>query len=266
MRATKAICLFISTLSVGLVLGITAFLLAHGGSSITWDFLTKPPSGFPLGAEGGIAPAIAGTLCLGVVAVCSGGLMALGTAIYLSDLRRQGILATVVRLSVTLIAGTPSIVLGLFGYSFFVVTAGMGISLLSAGLVLGIMIYPYMEVRFESSIRRHSKILLIPAMSIGMSRSWGMMHLVLPAARKDLWSAVAQATGFAIGATAPIMFTGAVFHTGMPSGLSSPVMALPVHLYILVSQGIAPEKAYGTALVLTAIVFIVNFLSYGRKR
>ncbi|MCF4151212.1 phosphate ABC transporter permease [Dethiosulfovibrio sp. F2B] len=255
----------VSVVSLGTVLGMIGFLVLRGAPSLSFDFLTGEPAGFPLGADGGIAPAIAGTLCLGAVAALSGGFLALGTSLYLSDRKNKGILAASIRFAVTLIAGTPSIVLGLFGYSFLVVTAGFGVCLLSAGLVLGVMIFPYMEVRFEASFRRHGDVLLIPSAALGVSRTWGMIHLVIPACGGELLSALAQSVGFAMGAAAPIMFTGAVLHTGMPSGLTDPVMALPLHLYILVGQGISYENAYGTALVLTVMVFFLNLVAAFRK-
>ncbi len=254
-----------SVVTFGTVLGMIGFLALRGAPSLSLDFLTGEPAGFPLGVEGGIAPAIAGTLCLGAVAAFSGGFLAMGTSLYLSDSRRKGILPSSIRMAVNLIAGTPSIVLGLFGYSFLVVKAGLGVCLLSAGLVLGVMIFPYMEVRFEESLRRHGDVLLLPSAALGVSRAWGMTHLVIPACGGELLSALAQAVGFAMGAAAPIMFTGAVLHTGMPSGFTDPVMALPLHLYILVGQGISYENAYGTALVLTAMVFFLNLVAAFRR-
>lgn len=96
---------------------------------------------------------------------------------------------------------------------------------------------------------------------LGISKAYTIFKLILPICKKDIISAITLAGGFAMGAAAPIILTGAVIFAPIPKSLSSPVMALPFHLYILTGEGISLEKAYGTALVLIMILLIINIIS-----
>ena len=85
---------------------------------------------------------------------------------------------------------------------------------------------------------------------------------MLPACRGELISALILGACYAMGATAPMMFTGAVAYASAPTSLLEPAMALPMHLYLLVSQGATSmDTAYGTAFVMMAVIFASNLLA-----
>ena len=158
-------------------------------------------------------------------------------------------------------AGVPSIVLGLFGYTLLVLYLRLGRTLLSGGITLGIMIFPYIQVRVEKTLKEVDKDIIDSSYALGVSKVYTLFKLILPICKADIVSAITLAGGFAMGATAPIILTAAVMFAPIPKSLSSPVMALPFHLYILTGEGISLEKAYGTALVLILILLIINILS-----
>ena len=260
---------FACGLAFGLVIAIIALLAFESRGVLTAGFLTQAPSGLPIGREGGVGPAILGSLLLGGTACLFGSILGLSVAMRLAFGRPPDFEAAVLRMSVRITAGIPSIVLGLFGAAFLVSRLRMGLSLLAAGIVLGIMIFPFIEVRAEEAFLRERTRLFAPSLALGVGRYATVFRLVVPACLPDLVSAAAQAAGFAMGATAPVMFTGAVFYSSAPLGPLSPVTALPLHLYILVSQGLSFDRAAATALVLVAIVLILNaaaFLLSGRTR
>ena len=260
---------FACGLAFGLVIAIIALLAFESRGVLTAGFLTQPPSGLPIGREGGVGPAILGSLLLGGTACLFGSILGLSVAMRLAFGRPPDFEAAVLRMSVRITAGIPSIVLGLFGAAFLVSGLRMGLSLLAAGIVLGIMIFPFIEVRAEEAFLRERTRLFAPSLALGVGRYATVFRLVVPACLPDLASAAAQAAGFAMGATAPVMFTGAVFYSSAPLGPLSPVTALPMHLYVLVTQGISMDHAAATALVLVALVLILNaaaFLFSGRKR
>ncbi len=246
-------------LAILLVLtGIIGYLLLRGGSSLTVEFLTTAPRGLPLGTSGGVLPAIKGTLLLVLIAVLAAAVPGLITAIYLSEYGESSKFTTLVNITIQCMAGIPSIVTGLFGYAFFVVYLGFGFSLLAGGLSLGIMIFPVIVLTARDALLAVNEQYRLAGAALGVSR-WYMLHrVIIPQAAPAILSGILLAMGYAAGATAPIMVTAAVISAGMSGGLMEPVMALPYHLYILFSQHISMEKAYGTALLLVLLLLFLN--------
>lgn len=246
-------------LAILLVLtGIIGYLLLRGGSSLTVEFLTTVPRGLPLGTSGGVLPAIKGTLLLVLIAVLAAAVPGLITAIYLSEYGESSKFTTLVNITIQCMAGIPSIVTGLFGYAFFVVYLGFGFSLLAGGLSLGIMIFPVIVLTARDALLAVNEQYRLAGAALGVSR-WYMLHrVIIPQAAPAILSGILLAMGYAAGATAPIMVTAAVISAGMSGGLMEPVMALPYHLYILFSQHISMEKAYGTALLLVLLLLFLN--------
>ncbi|KZL92249.1 phosphate ABC transporter permease PstA [Clostridium magnum] len=255
-----ALWYFISTfIVVSIVIFIFGYIFIKGAPAINLQFIVDSPKGTPLGMEGGILPAILGSLALVLIACISSAILGISTAIYLCFYCNKESIITLVHLIVSCIAGIPSIVLGLFGYSFLVYFCNFGVSLISGGITLGIMIFPYIEVIAEKSIREVDKDLIFSSYALGVDKCYTFFHIILPSCKGEILSGIIMSGGFAMGAAAPVMLTSAVVSAPNPDSLFSPVMALPYHLYILVSQGISFEKAYGTALVLIIIVIILNF-------
>ncbi|HHV06946.1 MAG TPA: ABC transporter permease subunit [Firmicutes bacterium] len=245
-------------ISVGFIIG---YIVLNGIKSISLDFIISSPKGLPLGSEGGILPAIVGSLLLMLIACGFASFLALATAIYVVFYCQSSQIENIVHIIVQCMAGVPSIVIGLFGYTFLVAKLGLGRSLLSAGLTLGVMVFPFIEVRIEKSLQEFSTAALQSSYALGVSKAYTLFKLVLPQCKEDIVAAITLAGGFAMGATAPIILTGAVIFAPIPSSLSSPVMALPFHLYILTGEGISLEKAYATALVLITLIFAINIIS-----
>ncbi|WP_432408403.1 PstA family ABC transporter permease [Wukongibacter sp. M2B1] len=237
------------------------FIVTNGIDALSYEFITQKPKGTPLGTEGGIFPAIMGSIYFTLIAVAFASIMAFSTSIYLVFYCKGKRTKGLVRFVIGTIAGIPSIVLGLFGYSFFVVYLDFGISILTGGIVLGIMIFPYIEVRFEKSFLEVNRSMIEASYSLGISRLYTIFKIVLPICIKDLISAVSLASSFAIGATAPILFTGGVLYASVPKDILSPAMALPLHLYMLIGEGISFKNAYGTSLVLLIVLLLMNSFS-----
>ena len=250
---------FISTfVVVSIVIFIFSYIFMKGASSVNLQFIFDSPKGMPLGMEGGILPAILGSLALMLLACINAAILGVSTAIYLCFYCSSKGIKNLIHLIVSSIAGIPSIVLGLFGYSFLVYFCGFRVSLISGGITLGIMIFPYVEVIAEKAILEVDKNLIFSSYALGVDKCYTFFYIVLPRCRDEILSGIIMSGGFAMGAAAPVMLTSVVVSAPNPDSLFSPVMALPYHLYILVSQGISFEKAYGTALVLIVILIILN--------
>lgn len=252
-------------ISFGLVMAVIVFLFVYvgiqGAGTISWEFLTQPPRGAILGLEGGIWPAIAGSLCFTLTAVVLGGIPAVAWALYLVFYCRSRTLERLLHGVIRCIAGIPSIVLGLFAYSFLVQELAWGRCILSSGVALGIMILPFIEVRAEKAFRELPERILRASYALGCSRQYTVFCIVLPACRGELVSGLILGGCYAMGATAPLIFTGGVAYAAAPSSLMAPAMALPLHLYLLLAQGATSfDTAYGTAFVMMALLLISNLL------
>lgn len=249
-------------LTVGVVLFLFLYVFYQGASVISWEFLTQPPKGAVLGEEGGIFPAIVGSAAFTLTAVVLGAIPAIASALFVVFYCRSRRLEGLIRLVVQCISGIPSIVLGLFSYSFFVRDLGWGRCILSSGVALAVMILPFIEVRAEKTLRELPSAVIQSSYALGCSKAYTIFKIVLPACRGELISGVILGGCYALGATAPLIFTGAVAFASVPNSLMKPAMALPLHLYLLVAQGATSmDIAYGTAFVMMALIFVSSLLA-----
>lgn len=199
--------------------------------------------------------AILGTFELGILSMIFGGILAAATAVYNIFYCRRGkfFISAIIRCS----AGIPSIILGLFGYHFFVINMGFGRSMLASSLTLGIMIFPYIEIELEKCFNEVSRNLIDMSKSLGVSREYMLIKLIFPVCRVEILNILTLASGFAMGATAPIILTGAIMY-GKTGDIMKPFMALPYHIYILTSEGISVEGAFTASSILLVMVLLLN--------
>ena len=243
------------------LLFILLFLIWKGLPALSLTFLTSAPRNGML--EGGIFPAIMGTLLLtGLVALFSIPL-GLSTAIYLNEYVTHKLLARCIRIALRNLSGVPSIIFGLFGVALFVRFLQFGASLLSAALTLAVMTLPWIVTAAEEALRSVPLSYRQGALALGATK-WQMIRTtVLPTALPGMLTGTIIGLGRAAGETAPILFTGAAFFLPrIPTSAFDQFMALPYHLYVLATQHHAIDQArtlaYGTALVLIMLVFGVN--------
>lgn len=246
---------------VGVIAYIIIDIIVQGLPAINWQFLTAPPRHG--GAEGGIFPAIVGTICLMIGTIVFALPLGMATAVYLSEYARQGRFTRTVRLSIITLAGVPSIVFGLFGLGLFVLFMGFGPSIIAGSLTLACMVLPIMIVASEEALRAVPQYLREGSLALGAGKWQTIRKNVLPYAVPGMVTGSVLSIGRAAGETAPILLTVAAFYLPhLPTSIYSQVMALPYHLYVLATQHPEAEKvrpmAYGTALVLIALVLSIN--------
>jgi phosphate transport system permease protein len=262
----------ISLIVVLPILFVVGNIVVQGLGAINWEFLTAMPRhGMK---EGGIFPAIVGTLLLvlgtAVVAIPVG----IGGAIYLAEYARDTFWTRILRLAIINLAGVPSVVYGLFGLGLFVLFLQFGTSVLAGSLTLAIMTLPVIISTAEEALRAVPGEFRLVSASLGGTRWQGIRHIVLPQALPGIITGVILGLLRAAGETAPILFTAAAFYLPrIPRSLLEPTMALPYHLYVISTQvpGMPPRVQYGTALVLLTIVLSMNAVaaiirSYFRRR
>jgi len=229
-------------------------IIIHGLPALSWEFLTQSPK--DLGRAGGIFPAIVGSLYLVFGAILFALPLGVGAAIYLIEYTRESTVTRIIRTTVDLLNGTPSIVFGLFGLAFLVYFLNFGVSLIAGQITLGLMVLPTIIRATEESLKNIPQSLREGSLALGATRWQTIYRVVLPPAIPGMLTGTILSIGRAAGETAPIMFTAVVFSQRyLPSSLTDPVMALPYHLYILATNvpGSSVNK-YGTALVLLLLV------------
>ena len=242
------------------ILFLFGYIFYKGSSVISWSFITQMPRGAVLGQEGGIWPAIMGSLYFTGTAVILGGIPAVATAVYLVFFCKTKQVYATMHFILKSIAGLPSIVLGLFAYSLLVKTLGLGRSILAGGVALAIMILPFIEARAEKALNEVPREFIYASEALGCSRFYTFRKIILPACWHELVAGMVLGACFAMGATAPIIFTGGVAFAAAPTSVFEPAMALPLHLYLLLAQGTSMPQVYGTAFVLMVIVLVANML------
>ena len=264
-RPIELIGCWLLRLSLILVLAILAIILYYiiegGIAVINWEFLTAMPrSGM---TEGGIFPAIVGTFYVTLITIAFSVPLGISAAIYLNEYAVQGYFTRIVRMAIRNLSGVPSIVFGLFGMAVFVKIFGFGPSLIAAGLTLGLLTLPITVTSAEEALSTVPRSYRENALALGATRWQAVRTVVLPRAIPGMMTGTILGLARAAGETAPILATGAAFYLPfMPDSLKSQFMALPYHLFIMATQHHSITQvrpiAYGTALVLLAIVCFLN--------
>ena len=259
--ATLLIWLTAALVSVVFV-WLLADILIHGLPQLSWSFLVEAPKN--AGRSGGIGPIIVSTGLILLVAIATAAPLGLATAVLLSEFTRHGgVFGRLVRRSLDVLAGVPSIVFGLFGNAFFCIYLGLGFSILSGGLTLACMVLPILIRTAEEGLQATPNEYRLAAAALGMSRSAALFHLLLPAATPALVAGLMLGIGRAGAETAALIFTSG-YVDRMPDSLFDSGRALSVHIYDL-SMNVAggDASAYTSALVLIILLLIINSIARG---
>jgi phosphate transport system permease protein len=249
------------------ILVLVGVIVVRGASAIDWRFLSTMPHGGM--KEGGILPAIVGTLLLTLGTALVAVPIGVGGAVYLSEYARDTALTRAIRLAIVNLAGIPSIVYGLFGLGMFVLFFRFGTSILAGSLTLAIMTLPVIISTAEEALRAVPQEFRTVSASLGGTRWQGIRNIVLPQALPGIITGVILGLLRAAGETAPILFTVAAFYLPkLPRSPLDQTMALPYHLYVISTQvpGMPLSVQYGTALVLLALVLSLNLVASLMRR
>jgi phosphate transport system permease protein len=259
---------------VAILFVILAFIVVKGIGVISWEFISEMPKNGM--TEGGIFPAIIGTLCLVLVSMIFAFPVGVFAGIYMNEYVKDGFIKKFIKQMTNNLAGVPSIVFGLFGMALFVNKLGFGDSIIAGGLTLGLLVLPIIIRTTEESLKAVDNTFRQASLGLGASKWETTSKVVLPIAFPNIITGLILSIGRVSGETAPILFTvAAYFLPKLPTSIFDQVMALPYHLYVISTSGTNIEAsramAYGTALVLIVIVLISNILAnmlrkyYGKK-
>ena len=257
-RIAVALLWALALVTLGALLFIIAYVLSHGLPHVTRSFLSESPRS--MGREGGVFPMIVGTLWVTGLAVLIAAPVGVITAMYLTEYTREGTLTNLIRFGADCLAGIPSIIFGLFGFVFFVITLGMGLSVLSGGLTLALMVLPTIIRTSEEAIRAVPRVYRDVGYGLGATRWQTVTKVVLRSAMPGICTGIVLSIGRSISETAAVMLT-AGSALGLPKTVFDSSRTLSLHFYILSREGISMTNAYATASVLVVAILAINILA-----
>jgi phosphate transport system permease protein len=237
-------------------------VVSRGISAINWSFLTSdiPPQVAPTG-EGGMGPAVLGTLEItGMATLMAVPLGVLG-AVYLNEYGGKGPLARLIRLMSDVMTGVPSIVMGLFVFSIWVLH--FGFSGFAGALALGCLMLPVVIRSSEEMLKLVPDPLREASYALGASKARVTLTVVLPAAAGGILSGALLAVARAAGETAPLLFTILTVTAPNTNLFSGATTALPAQIFVNASSPYAgaQSRAWGAALTLVAIALILMIVA-----
>ncbi|MCJ7582628.1 MAG: phosphate ABC transporter permease PstA [Candidatus Aminicenantes bacterium] len=255
---TLFLCIAITLFFLGTII---YFISIRGFRIISWEFITAVPR--EAMTAGGVGPAIVGTLYLVVGAILFALPLGIASAIYLTEYSPKSFVVNIIRMSINNLAGVPSVVFGLFGLSVFVKFFGLGVSALSGCLTLGILVLPQIISATQEALLSVPQSYREASLAVGATHWQTIKKITIPTALPGILTGVILSIGRVAGETAPILFTAATFYTrGFPKSILSEVMALPYHIYALMTEGTHPKEqteiAYGCALLLLILVLSIS--------
>lgn len=279
MRASSRFAVWLILLCVA---ALVIFLLINGAPVIGFKLLfgDTPPLDAVTGALpvwDGLWPALAGTLCLMALTIGIALFPGIGCGIFLAfyaEPRWKRIMGV----AVDILAGTPSIVMGLFGFTLILflrrtLFPNANSCLLLAACCLAVLVLPVLIVSVREALEAVPEHLRLTACSLGLNREQYLRHVALPCAGRGMWSGVMLAVGRSAEDTAVIMLTGVVANAGLPAGLTAKFEALPFAIYYITAQYQTQEElmlGFGAALLLLflvgGVILAANGIAAGYQR
>ncbi|OEC94917.1 MULTISPECIES: phosphate ABC transporter permease PstA [Methanobrevibacter] len=257
-KIMNGIFIFSGVLTLSILIIILGYILINAVPILSFDFIFGQV--IDAGKSGGISPMIVSSLYVTFISILIATPLGVGAAIYVTEYSKNGLLIRLIRFGAETLASIPSIVFGLFGLTFFVVFLNLGWSILSGGLVLAIMAIPTIFQVTEVSLSSVPSSYKEGSFGLGATKWQTICHVILPAAIPGI------VTGIILGLTRSISEAAAVMYavgsaTTIPISMFDPGRPLPLHLYVLATEGVSLPNAYGTAAVLVIIVLIITFFT-----
>lgn len=241
-------------ITVLVLLSLVGYILVKGiphlsPSLFAWNYTSENVS---------MTPALVNTVLMTLLSLLAAGPVGIFSAIYLTEYAKRGSkIVTVIRLAAETLSGIPSIVYGLFGMLFFLVFLGWGYSLLAGAMTMAIMILPLIMRTTEEALLSVPDTYREGSYGLGAGKVRTIFSIVLPAAVPGILSGVILAIGRVVGETAALIFTAGTV-AAIPASLFSSARTLSLHMYSLSSEGQHIDQAYATAVVLLALVVLLN--------
>jgi phosphate transport system permease protein len=256
----KIIMIGAAVIILGVLVYIIGTIFYKGVPSLTWDMITRVPSGgFYLGKEGGVLNAIAGSVFIIIGSLAISLLISIPLVMYINFyLPKKSLFSNVIRFSLDILFGVPSIVYGAFGFALMVYL-GIKVSLMGGIITVAMLIMPIMMRSLDEVTRLLSRDLPDALLSLG-STKYEMTRILLRQLMPGLMTAILLAMGRGIGDAATVLFT-AGYTDNIPSSLGQPAATLPLAIFFQLGSPVeeVQNRGYASAIILTVIILILSF-------
>ena len=246
-------------IAVLILLFIIGYVLTKGLPIISPEFLFTEPEG-GLSGGGGISSCIVATLWLIAITMAILTPLGIGAAVYLAEYAPDNRFTHLIRYSVELLAGVPSIVFGLFGFAVFVLALHFSYSILAGALTLVCLLLPFLMRSAEEAMRAVPQSQREAALALGATKWQTILHVVMPDALPGIVTGIILCTGGAVAESACLYVTMGG-SAGMPTSFLSGGRTLAVHVFYLAMETNALDKALATGAVLIILTLILNFIT-----
>ena len=253
----KSLLWISAAITVGILLFILGFIFFKGYKLINIDFITK---NYSASGDGGILPMIIATLYTVVISIVVATPIGILAAIYLTEYAKQGKIVKIIRFATESLSGIPSIVYGLFGSIFFVVTLKLGYSILAGSLTVAIIILPVIIRTTEEALKAVPPSYKEASLGLGATRFQTLYKVIVPSAIPGILVGVILSVGRVVGESAAILLTAGTV-AKMPKGIMSSARTLTVQSYLVTQESGDIGQATAVGIVLIVIILILNILT-----
>jgi len=256
----KIIMICAAMIILSVLVYIIGTVFYRGFPALSLDMVTKlPGGGFYLGKEGGVLNAIVGSLYIILGSLVISIFLSVPLVIYINFyLPAKSVFSSVIRFSLDILFGIPSIVYGAFGFALMIFL-GIRASLLGGILTVAMLIMPIMMRSFDEITRLLTRDLPDALLSLGATK-YEMAKVILRQLMPGLVTAILLAVGRGIGDAATVLFT-AGYTDNIPSSLNQPAATLPLSIFFQLGSPVeeVQNRAYASAIILTAIILAISF-------
>lgn len=244
-------------ITVSVLVGILGFIFLRGYKHISLGFITK---NYSASGNGGVLPMIVATLYTVFVSIIIATPIGVLAAVYLTEYAKQGKIVKIIRFSTESLSGIPSIVYGLFGSIFFVVTLNLKYSLLSGSLTVAIIILPVIIRTTEEALKSVPHSYKEASLGLGATKFQTLYKVILPSAIPGILVGIILSIGRVIGESAAILLTAGTV-AKMPKGIMSSARTLTVQAYLTTQEAGNIEEAAAVGIVLIIVILALNILA-----
>ncbi|MDO4487730.1 MAG: phosphate ABC transporter permease PstA [Eubacteriales bacterium] len=256
---------FCAAFTVILLAGIIIYVLVRGIGQVNFKFLTSVTS--VVKGTVGIAGNIVNTLLIVIITMLIVTPVGVGAAVYLNEYAKPGKLVDIIEFATETLSGIPSIIFGLFGMMFFGETLGLGYSIITGSLTLMLMVLPLVTRNTQEALKTVPSSYRHGAVGLGAGKWYTIRTILIPSALPGIITGVILAIGRIIGESAALLFTAGsakalpksfvdIFRKIFRSGGT-----LTTQLYLSATSEGDFNTAFGIAVVLLVLVFIINLLT-----
>ena len=248
-----------------LVLGLLLYQIIRDSIGwLDWGFLTSKLSIRP--EKAGIKGVIMGSMMLMAVVAPVTLFIGVGTAIYMEEYSRKGLIQTMININISNLAGVPSVIFGLLGLTVFGRLFGLGSSILAGGLTLSLLVLPNVVVASQEAIKAVPNSLREASFGLGATKWTTVRKVVLPSALPGIMTGSILALSRAIGETAPLVVLGIpTLILKIPGNIMDDFTALPIQIYYWTLDTVLTAEyanlAAATIVVLLAVLFLLNSIA-----